>query len=109
MIPPKKYFGPSIGGVRGVGGTSNWHPYYSLIRRLGICKNIGGPRYIGHVVACFHLVSPLDIPIQYNKNNKPKGCPMVMADPLDPGHGKNHFITAYQFRGWAVALPWWGI
>ena len=23
-----------------------------------------------------------------NKKNNPKGCPLVMADPLDLGHGK---------------------
>ena len=27
-----------------------------------MCKNIGGPRYIVHVAACFRLVSPLDSP-----------------------------------------------
>ena len=25
--PPKRYFGPPIGGVRGVGVTYNWYPY----------------------------------------------------------------------------------
>ena len=27
-----------------------------------------------------------------NKNKMPKGCLMVMADPLDLGHGKNVYL-----------------
>ena len=77
--PPKKYFGPPIGGVRGVWGTSNQPPYYSFYRGLRICKNLGGPRYTIHVAACFRLVSPLKIP------QEEKGCLMVMADPSDLG------------------------
>ena len=54
-------------------------------------KNIGGLRYIGHVVACFCLVSPLYIPIQQQEQQQQaKGCLKVMADPLDFGHGKNN-------------------
>ena len=34
-----------------------------------------------HVAACFCLL--------ISNNNKPKGCLMVIADPLDHGHGKN--------------------
>ena len=49
-----------------------------------ICKNIGGLRYIGHVVVCFCLMSPLDIRTKQDL----KGCLMVMADPTDLGHGK---------------------
>ena len=32
--------------------------------------SIGGPRYIGHVLACFRLMSPLDIPIQEQQANR---------------------------------------
>ena len=35
--------------------------YKSFYRESRICKNIGGLGYIGHVVVCFCLVSPLDI------------------------------------------------
>ena len=46
-----------------------------------------------HVAACFRLVSPLAFNNNNNKNirnnnNNPKGCLMVMANPLDLGHGK---------------------
>ena len=37
--PPNKFFGPPIGGVRGV--TYNWHPYKSPYKRFRICKNCG--------------------------------------------------------------------
>ena len=86
--PPKKYFGPPIGGVRGVGGTSNQHPYQSFYRGFRICKNLGGPRCNNHVAACFRLVSPLEIQEEEEQEQQEKGCPMVIADPSDLGHGK---------------------
>ena len=45
----KKYFSPPIGGVRGIGGTFDQPPYYLFYRGSGICKNLGGLRYIGRV------------------------------------------------------------
>ena len=37
-----------------------------------------------HVAACFRLVN--------KPKNKPKGCLMVMANPLDHGHGNSMFL-----------------
>ena len=47
--------------------------------------NLKRPRYIYHVAACFHVVSPLKIPEQ--QQNK-IGCLIALANLLDLGHGK---------------------
>ena len=47
-----------------------------------------GPRYINHMTACFRLVSPLEIQQQEEQQQQEKECLMVMAHPLDLGHGK---------------------
>ena len=55
-----------------------------------ICKNLGVPRCVVHVAASFCLVSPLE---DRKKKKMPKGCLMVMTDPLDSGHGKNYLTS----------------
>ena len=47
------------------------------------------------MAACFHLVSPLEI--QQQEQEKEKGCPMVMADPSELGHGKKGNIVCLQY------------
>ena len=64
---------------------SNWHPYYSLIRRFRICKNIGGPKYIVHVAACFCLMSPLHFQQEQQQ-----------AKRVPDGHGRSFGLWPWQ-------------
>ena len=50
-----------------------------------------------HVVACFRLASRLIFKKKNKKKKMPKGCLMVMADPLDLGHGKKVNIQISYF------------
>ena len=45
-----------------------------------MCQNIGGPRYIVHVAACFCLVSPLDSQEEEEEGGDAKRVPV--------GHGR---------------------
>ena len=60
------------------------------MRRFRICKNIGGPKYIVYVVACFRLMSPLDIPIQYNNIQEQQ------AKRVPDGHGRSYGSWPWQ-------------
>ena len=50
--------------------------------------------HINHVAACFRLASQ-SIP---NNKKKEKGCLMVMANPLDLGHGKIILIKTFELE-----------
>ena len=53
-----------------------------------------------HEEATFCLTSHLIPP----KNNKPKGCLMVMADPSDLGHGKKQYTDDWYFFNVTIRL-----
>ena len=82
--PQKINFGPKVGGVRGVWGTSN-HPHTShFIGDSESIKILG----VQGILIMWQLVFAMCQRLKSKKNNR-KGCLMVMTKSLELGHGTN--------------------
>ena len=90
--PPQKYFSSHIGGLGGSGPHIINLPSSNFIGGSESVKIMGfrGVLCIWQLVfaSCHRLISK-NKNMKKNKNKMPKGCLMVMADPLDLGQGKN--------------------
>ena len=84
--PPKNSLAHPIMGVRGVGAPLISPPIIHFIGGSESVKVLG----VRGILIMWQLVfaSRHCLILNDNKNNDLKGCVMVMADPLDLGHGK---------------------